>query len=349
MTRYRLTRPLITAAGLVLVLALAACGQQGRRGGDVGGGRGAVEDGEFAGGVDDVGTDACESQHRKFMRFMDGRMGERLKGPAADRRDVAYGSHAREKLDVFLPKQAAGKPPAPIIVMVHGGGWCVGDKSLKSVTANKVDHWVARGFVLVSVNYPMVTDGRRALGQAEDVARAVAFVQRNARDWGGDGSRVVLMGHSAGAHLVSLVNADARMRDRLGVKPVLGTVSIDSGATDVVKQIQGLKAQGAKERFLEAFGTREDEWRQASPYHQLSAGTAPWLGICSTRRPDDSCGQARAFAEKARSLGVRAEVRPYDKGHGPLNGELGEPGSYTSGVDDFIAGLEPSLRSLLSR
>src|SRR5262249_26431157 len=110
---------------------------------------------------------------------------------------------------------------APIIVMVHGGAWCVGDKALKSTTKNKVARWSPKGFLFVSVNYPMITDGLNALSQANEVAKAVAFVQNHARDWGGDPARVILMGHSAGAHLVSLVNADGKMRQAYGVKPVL--------------------------------------------------------------------------------------------------------------------------------
>ena len=247
-----------------------------------------------------------------------------------------------------MPRNA-GAGPAPVIVMVHGGGWCIGDKTLKAVTANKVAHWTPRGFMMVSVNYPMLTDGRNALAQADDVARAIAYVQQNVRSWGGDERRIVLMGHSAGAHLVSLVNADARLRARMGVRPVLGTVSIDSGATNAVVQMQSLKSPKVKERFVEAFGNNEESWRQASPWHQLDRTAAPWLGICSTKRADDPCSQARAYADKSRSLGVAAEVRPLDKSHGALNSELGERGDYTAAVDSFIASLEPSLRGPLSR
>lgn len=298
---------------------------------------------------DDESADACAEQHRRISRLLDGPLGARLKGPVPDRLDIAYGSHARQKLDVFMPRPAAAGSVAPVIVMVHGGGWCIGDKGLKSVTANKVAHWTPRGFMLVSVNYPMLTDGRNALAQAEDVARAIAFVQKNVRSWGGDERRVVLMGHSAGAHLVSLVNADARLRARTGVRSVLGVVSIDSGATNAVVQMQSLQSAKVKERFVEAFGAGEEGWRQASPWHQLDRTAAPWLGICSTKRADDPCAQARSYAEKSRSLGVAAEARPFAKSHGALNSDLGERGDYTAAVDAFIASLDPSLRGLLAR
>jgi len=337
MTRPTRSLPLLLA--LLVLLIQPAFSQSERR---LGGGQAASDD--YA----DESADACAEQHRKVSRLME-RFGDRMRGPAPDRKDIAYGSHARETLDVFLPAKSVASGPAPVIVMVHGGGWCVGDKAMKGVTANKVKHWVPRGFMLVSVNYPMLTDGRNALGQAEAVAKAIAYVQQNVRGWGGDERRIVLMGHSAGAHLVSLVNADAQLRARFGVKPVLGTVSIDSGATNTVVQMQSLTAPKVKERFVEAFGSTEEGWRRASPWHQLDKTAAPWLGICSSKRKDDPCSQAQAYADKSRSLGVTAVVKPYDKSHGALNSDLGEPGDYTAGVDEFIGSLEPSLRSMLSR
>lgn len=331
----RLPAPLLV---LLVALTQSACLQGERRFGD----RPASSD-DYA----DESADACAAQHRKVSRMIE-RAGDRATGPSPDREDIAYGRHARQKLDVFLPGKTTGSSLAPVIVMVHGGGWCVGDKSLKSVTTNKVKHWVPRGFMLVSVNYPMLTDGRNAAGQAEEVARAIAYVQQNARSWGGDDRRIVLMGHSAGAHLVSLVNADAQLRARTGVKPVLGTISIDSGATNTVVQMQGLKAPKIKERYVEAFGSTEEGWKQVSPWHQLDRTASPWLGICSSKRADDPCSQARAYADKSISLGIRAVVMPLNKSHGALNSELGEQGSYTAGVDEFIGTLEPSLRSLLA-
>lgn len=293
------------------------------------------------------GASTCAERDRSIRRLLDRpRVAARVAGPAADRKDVAYGPQPRQQLDVFLPQRRDGA--APVIVMVHGGGWCVGDKAFGAVTANKTAHWLPKGFVFVSVNYRMLPDGAAALEQAADVARAVAFVQKHAGDWGGDARRIVLMGHSAGAHLVSLVNADARLRAQHGVQPVLGTVSLDSGATDVPAQMRkaGPKVKG---RFEEAFGRSEDGWTQASPLHRLDATSAPWLGVCSTRRADDPCSQARSYADRSRALGVKATVLPVDKPHGAINKDLGLPGSYTESVDAFLATLDPLIRTMLAR
>src|SRR5574343_903549 len=95
-------------------------------------------------------------------------------GPQPDLKDVAYGNGQREKLDVYLPAKG-GDVSAPVIVMVHGGGWCIGDKAMAGVTENKVARWADRGLVFVSINYPMVNEGSDALAQANHVARAIAY------------------------------------------------------------------------------------------------------------------------------------------------------------------------------
>jgi arylformamidase len=278
----------------------------------------------------------------RWQRFGGGRKA----GPTPDLKDVAYGAEDLDKLDVFLPKTTRRAAPAPIIMMVHGGGWCVGDKAGASMTANKVARWVPKGFIFVSVNYPMVGEGADALAQANHVAGAATFVQANAGKWGGDAARLILMGHSAGAHLVSLVNADAQIRQANGVRPILATISLDAGAIDVVKQMPRVYPF-LKARYREAFGDTEAAWIAASPFHQLDRTAAPWLGVCSTLRKDDSCGQARAYADKSNGLGTRAAVLPKDKSHGAINADLGTPGDYSAGVEAFMAALDPVVAGLL--
>jgi len=296
----------------------------------------------------EFGSDSCAEHAAAIDRKLRNAAGTRVFGPKADLQDLAYGSHPKQRLDVFQPTNAKPGAPAPVLVMVHGGGWCVGDKSLAAVTRNKVDHWVDRGFLFVSVGYRKLPEGLQALQQAADVAKALAFVQAQAPQWGGDPKRVILMGHSAGAHLVSLVNADASLRATAGAQRVLGTISLDSGATNVVTQMRRTMPL-TRSRYDEAFGTQESEWIKASPYHRIDVSASPWLGVCSTRRPDDPCGQAREYAGKSQALGITAKVLPLDLAHGPINRELGLPGFYTTEVDAFMATLDPALRQRLER
>lgn len=245
-------------------------------------------------------------------------------------RNLAYGADKAQTFDVFRPK--AGNA-APIVVMVHGGGWKVGDKAMGKVIDNKVKWLTDQGLIFVSVNYRMLPNADVAT-QAQDVARAIAAVQSKAASWGGDPSKLVLMGHSAGAHLVMLLTADPSLAAGQGAKPWRGVVSLDSATMDVPATM----AARHLKLYDEAFGTDPAVWRALSPLEQLKTTPAPAMMVCSSRRTD-SCPQAEAFAEKARALGGQASVLPQDLSHGDVNGKLGEPGAYTDAVSRFIASV----------
>lgn len=245
--------------------------------------------------------------------------------------DIAYGTEARQRFDVYLPAHARR---APIIVMVHGGAWMIGNKSLPQVVENKVAHWVTRGAILVSINYRLVPQVHPA-EQANDVAHALAKVQALAPAWGGDPDRVVLMGHSAGAHLVALVGASPLRAQRAGARPWLGTVALDSAALNLT----GLMHQPHARFYDRAFGTDPAQWPDVSPIDALAAGAPPMLLVCSTQRPDHSCAQSAAFAARANARGVRASVSAQDVSHREVNATLGLPGSETKAVDAFLASI----------
>ena len=253
-------------------------------------------------------------------------------------RNVAYGPDKLQTMDVYLPPDAKA---APIILMAHGGGWRRGGKANPGVYENKVARWVPKGFIFVSVNYPMVPESD-PVEQADHIARALAAVQKAAPGWGGDPARVILMGHSAGAHLVSLLNADPNRAARLGAKPWLGTVSLDSGALDV-PAIMNRPHLGL---YDTAFGEDPALWEAASPMHHLTKDGPPWLGVCSSPRRT-SCSANEIYAEKAQSLGARAQVLGQALNHGEINSELGKPGAYTEAVEAFMASLDPTVAALL--
>lgn len=246
--------------------------------------------------------------------------------------DRAYGPHSAQRYDVYLPSRRPMQT-MPIIVMAHGGGWAHGDKAHAPVVDNKVRRWVPRNVALVSVNYPMLPE-TPPLEQARHVARALASVQRDAPSWGGDPRQVVLMGHSAGAHLVALLTAHPPFTQAEGALPWLGTVSLDSAAFDVVAVMSGRHLA----LYDRAFGTARSDWVAASPLHQLTRMAAPMLAVCSSRRAD-ACPQARSFAAAIPSDAPEMHILPVPQSHGDINATLGKPGSYTDAVERFIEGL----------
>lgn len=246
---------------------------------------------------------------------------------AAAMRDIAYGPHPRQRFDVYLPARPQG---APTILYVHGGGWQRGDKAMRGLIEAKQRRWTAAGAIVISTNYRFVPDAD-PVEQARDVARAVARAQAVVAGLGGDPDGFVLMGHSAGGHLVALLAASPAMAREFDVKPWRASVLLDAGAIDVVSRLDG----GAPAVLENAFGSDPTFWRAASPLHQLQAKTAPILAVCASRRRD-SCDDNRGFVDKARGLGGRAELLPKPLSHMEINRDLGEDNAYTREVEAFL-------------
>ena len=140
--------------------------------------------------------------------------------------DVAFGDGPGELLDVF-PTAA---PEAPVLVFIHGGYWRSLDKSDHSFVAPS---FTADGAMVVVVNYPLcpaVTIEHIVM----QLVRALEWVWRHAAAYGGDPSRMALVGHSAGGHLATMLMS-CRWKDVAGdlpVQPLAGALSI-SGLYDI--------------------------------------------------------------------------------------------------------------------
>ncbi len=113
--------------------------------------------------------------------------------------DLRYGDGPNETLDVF----AAARPGAPVLVFIHGGWWRSLDKAGHSFVAGA---FVREGATVVLPNYalaPSVTIETIAL----QMALALAWTWRHAAAHHGDPQRIVLVGHSAGGHLATMLLA----------------------------------------------------------------------------------------------------------------------------------------------
>jgi len=238
--------------------------------------------------------------------------------------EIAYGAHEKQRMDVY---GAGTLTHAPIVVMVHGGAWRIGDKSMGRVVDAKQPYFNGKDYVFISLNYRLLPEAD-PLQQAADVAAALRYIRANASQWGGDASRLILMGHSAGAHLVALLGANPAA---WGLQPWTATIGLDSAVYDVasIMRLPHLPL------YDKAFGTDASFWVKASPRAQLSMQAVPMLLVCSSERRV-SCAQAKLMAKQAIEFGAIAEVLTEEKSHGEINAELGTPGDYTASVQSFI-------------
>lgn len=127
-------------------------------------------------------------------------------------RDVAYGDNRLQRYDVFSPP---GAKNAPVVVFWHGGGWTNGYRDYNAFMA---PHITAMGCVLVSPSYRLVAEAPLPAA-FEDSLKMLGHVFQYIHGQGGDPSHLYLGGHSAGAHLASLVALRPVDRARFGVPP----------------------------------------------------------------------------------------------------------------------------------
>jgi acetyl esterase/lipase len=229
------------------------------------------------------------------------------------------------RIDLYGPERTAG-PARPIVLFVHGGGWRHGDKGH---VGEKPAAFVSRGFLFASVGYrldPAVTPR----DQGADVAAAVAWLHEHARQHGGDGDTIFLIGHSAGAHLAALVGTDERILARHGLEPggLAGIVLLDGAGYDVPRQIAAARLPRLQKLYRDAFGDDPKVQREASPLtHVVPGNRYPPFLMFHVGERRDSREQAEALADRLRSVGGRATtIHEPDKTHLTLNRELGAAG-----------------------
>jgi arylformamidase len=178
------------------------------------------------------------------------------------RADVRYGEDEKQRLDVYSPRDAKD---APIVVFFHRGEWCKGDKSEVSYKPKFLNE---NGVVFVSANYRL-SPAVKHPAHIKDVAAAVRWVYDHAAEIGGSPNKIVLMGHSAGCHLVTLLTLDPRYLADVKLKPsdLRGVVAWSGGAYDLVAKV---KAGGTYGPFIkQAFGDSQAVWRDASPMNHV--------------------------------------------------------------------------------
>lgn len=259
--------------------------------------------------------------------------------------EIAYGSDRLQKFDFYAAKDASR--PAPLVVFVHGGGWMRGDKG-NGTDAAKVAHFAARGFAFASVNYRLVP-AARVEDQAQDVADALGYLVRHVADLGVDASRIVLIGHSAGAHLAALVGTDPQYLRRagLGMNQIDGVVLLDGAAYDVPVQMK----EGApmmRGTYQQAFGSDPARQRALSPTLQAAVPNAPAFLILHVDRADGR-EQSEALAAALRAAGTSVSVQGLEgrglAGHAQINRELGEAAYPGTGiVDAWMDGIFGNTR-----
>lgn len=128
-------------------------------------------------------------------------------------------------MDIYTPRLEEG--PLPVLVMFHGGGWLINDKSIMNQPAA---YLASNGrYVICNVNYRLLADNDNTVNMnqiVEDVFGAVIWVKEHIARYGGDPSKVAVTGDSAGGHLAAMIvnsggslSSNGFSGESLGFKP----------------------------------------------------------------------------------------------------------------------------------
>jgi arylformamidase len=209
-------------------------------------------------------------------------------------RRYAYGPTPVEGLDVYATPRAN----APINIFIHGGAWRDGLAKDFGYPAELFvragAHYVVPDFINV------VESGGNLMPMAEQVRRAVAWVYRNARSFGGDPERIYVSGHSSGGHLAGVIlTTDWRRDFDLPADIVKGGLCC-SGMFDL--KPARLSARSSYVKFT-------DEIEQAlSPQRHLDWLRAPLILACGTYETPEFQRQSRDFAAAVKAAGKPVEL-----------------------------------------
>jgi arylformamidase len=231
-------------------------------------------------------------------------------------------------VDVYALPEGCG--PSPVVFWVHGGGWRIGDKANEGVDT-KAAWAAAHGWTLVSVNYRLSTEGSGVMWptHGQDVADAVSWTLDHSDRFGLDPGRVAIIGHSAGAHIASMVAVDPTLTagadlDRSAVDCL---VALDTEGYDVQERVDS-SGEVTDEMYTAAFGSDPAALAAASPLQVLERAGGPVAdAVIVTRGLPKRRAQAQAFADALRAAGSAVEVvDATGYSHADVNHQLGVAG-----------------------
>jgi len=226
---------------------------------------------------------------------------------------ISYGTGARQTLDIYATQPRRAQ--APTVVFFYGGSWQGGDKATYRFVGAAL---AASGVVAVIPDYRVYPEVRFP-GFVEDGARVVRWAHDHAAEFGGAPSRMVLMGHSAGAHIAAMLTYDRQWLAAVNLSPesnVRGFVGLAGPYDFLPLHSDTLKI---------IFGPN-DRLAMTQPINFVETDAPP--AFLATGRDDDIVdpGNATRLARRVDETGGAAMVRVYNGvGHRLLIGAFAAP------------------------
>lgn len=210
---------------------------------------------------------------------------------------VAYGPDARQKLDIYAPRNAGG--PLPILLFVYGGSWKAGHRGGYEFVGRT---FAGRGYLTLVMDYRLMPENRFP-AFVQDVARAIAWVEKEGKRFGGDPGRIFAVGHSAGAYNLSMAILNQQYFNAAGVDPSpIRAVATLAGPFDFLPL--------DTKTTIETFGS-EPDLIMTQPITYARADAPPFLLMTGTVDTTVFPKNSRAMDKVLREKGATSELREY--------------------------------------
>jgi len=227
--------------------------------------------------------------------------------------DIQYGSHHRQKLDIYLPAQAERNTPTKTLIFFYGGSWESGHKEDYKFVAEALS---SAGFIVVIPDYRVYPEVIFP-DFVDDSARAVNWVKNNIAAYGG-GEQLFVAGHSAGAHIAALLVLDKQYLASYELAPndLKGMIGL-AGPYDFLP----LKSDTLKT----IFGPEQQRW-QSQPIHFVDGKNPPMLLLVGSNDLTVWPKNSRNLAAKIQENKGNVELVEFDGyGHVAMVSKLAKP------------------------
>lgn len=212
-------------------------------------------------------------------------------------KDIAYGTHPRQKLDVYVPEKLT--PNADVIVFYYGGTWNMGDKADFKFVGQAL---ASKQFITVIADYRLYPEIRYPVF-LQDNALAFKWAHDHISEYGGNADNLFIAGHSAGAYNAMMLTVNRQFLKDVGGKRdwIRGTIGI-AGPYDFLPFTDP--------KVIDTFSTEED-WK-TQPVNYIDAPQPPILLAHGVDDKSVYISNSRSLAAKVRPFGSPVVLKEYE-------------------------------------
>ncbi|KAG5746118.1 hypothetical protein H9Q69_006694 [Fusarium xylarioides] len=224
--------------------------------------------------------------------------------------DIVYGEREAQRLRLWKPTSSSTK--APIIVYVHGGSWTVGTY-LDSTGSKKVSYLNDLGYAFASINYTLIPE-ITVKEQVQEIADSVAYLIKHSEELNIDPERVVLMGHSSGAHVVTLLGTDPTyayaQKANFNISILKGVIALDGSNYNALAEFSDSTGPIIT-NMIKGLSDDPKRLEDMSPTHHAAAPNAGAFLLLHVQRKGD-IRQAAELAVALKAAGTSVEMRVFE-------------------------------------